>query len=123
MNKQELKHFKNKLNEEKSRITDLIKQLDDNGMTKFNAETASELSFYDNHPADIASETFEVEKGRALEANEIIKVKVLENSLLDVRETCDEICERTEAYPVQCIGNKFVIYRESKNNKTIIIPR
>lgn len=59
----------------------------------------------------------------ALEANEIIKVKVLENSLLDVRETCDEICERLDAYPVQCIGTKFVIYRESKNNKTIIIPR
>ncbi len=59
----------------------------------------------------------------ALEANEIIKVKVLENSLLDVRETCDRICERTEAYPVQCIGNKFVIYRESKENKSIVIPK
>lgn len=58
----------------------------------------------------------------ALEANEIIKVKVLENSMLDVRETCDEICERTGAYPVQCIGSKFVIYRESKNNKQINIP-
>ena len=59
----------------------------------------------------------------ALEANEIIKVKVLENSLLDIRETCDALCERVDAYPVQCIGNKFVMYRESKNNKTIIIPR
>lgn len=81
MNKQELKHFKNKLNEEKSRITDLIKQLDDNGMTKFNAETASELSFYDNHPADIASETFEVEKGRALEANEMSLLDKINDAL------------------------------------------
>ncbi len=59
----------------------------------------------------------------ALEANEIIKIKVLENALLDVRFCCDEICEATGAFPVQCIGNKFVIYRESKKNKTINIPK
>lgn len=53
----------------------------------------------------------------ALEANELIKIKLLENSLLDVRATSEEICERTGAYPVQCIGSKFVIYRESKKNK------
>jgi len=58
----------------------------------------------------------------ALEARELIKVKVLENSFLDVREACGEICERTGAEPVQCIGSKFVIYRESVNNKTIIVP-
>lgn len=59
----------------------------------------------------------------ALEANELIKIKVLENALLDTRQTCDEICEKTGATPVQCIGRKFVIYRESENNKSIEIPR
>lgn len=59
----------------------------------------------------------------ALEANELIKIKVLENSMLEVREACGEICQKTGAFPVQCIGNKFVIYRESVNNKTIQIPR
>lgn len=59
----------------------------------------------------------------ALEARELIKIRVLENSLLDVRETCTVICERTGAEPVQCIGSKFVIYRESKNNKAINIPK
>ena len=59
----------------------------------------------------------------ALEANELIKVKVLENSFLDVRETCGEICARLGAEPVQCIGSKFVIYRESGENKTIVIPK
>ena len=59
----------------------------------------------------------------ALEANELIKVKVLENAMLDVRETCGEICEETGAQPVQCIGRKFVIYRESVENKTIVIPK
>ena len=60
---------------------------------------------------------------QALEARELIKVKILENSLLDVRATCGELCERLDAEPVQCIGSKFVIYRESKNNKQIVIPK
>lgn len=59
----------------------------------------------------------------ALEANELIKIKVLENSMLDVRQTCTEICEKTGALPVQCIGSKFVVYRESENNKKILIPK
>ena len=58
----------------------------------------------------------------ALKARELIKIKVLENSMLSAREACEEICERTGAYPVQCIGNKFVIYRESVTNKEIVIP-
>ncbi|MBE6912875.1 MAG: ribosome assembly RNA-binding protein YhbY [Ruminococcaceae bacterium] len=59
----------------------------------------------------------------ALEANELIKIKVLENALLDVRFCCEELCEATGAEPVQCIGNKFVLYRESEKNKMIRLPR
>ena len=59
----------------------------------------------------------------ALEANEIIKVNVLENSLLTARECCDEVCEKTGAEPVQVIGKKFVIYKESKKHKTIELPK
>ena len=58
----------------------------------------------------------------ALEANELVKVKVLENAYLEVKETCNEVCAKLDAYPVQCIGRKFVIYRESKENKQIEIP-
>lgn len=52
----------------------------------------------------------------ALEANELIKVHVLENSLLDLRPTCDEVAEKLGADGVQCIGSKFVLYRKSKEN-------
>ncbi|MCF0121332.1 MAG: YhbY family RNA-binding protein [Oscillospiraceae bacterium] len=51
----------------------------------------------------------------ALTAREIIKGRVLEASLLTSREVCDEICERVNAEPVQVIGTKFVIYRESRS--------
>lgn len=53
----------------------------------------------------------------ALEANELIKVHILENSLLDVRPTCDLVAEKLGADGVQCIGSKFVLYRKSKENQ------
>jgi RNA-binding protein len=55
----------------------------------------------------------------ALEARELIKVTVLKNSLDDVREVCDEAARLTGAEVVQVIGNKFVLYKESKENKVI----
>ena len=60
---------------------------------------------------------------KALEANELVKVHVLENSLLDTREVCGELCERIDAHPVQVIGNKFVIYKRSENKPVIELPR
>lgn len=94
MNKEELTYYKNKLNEEKKRITDLINQLDDNGVTRFNAEVASELSFYDNHPSDIASETFEVEKGRALEANERALLDKIDDAVRAIDEGSYGRCQK-----------------------------
>lgn len=94
MNKEELTYYKNKLNQEKKRITDLINQLDDNGVTRFNAEVASELSFYDNHPSDIASETFEVEKGRALEANERALLDKIDDAVRAIDEGSYGKCQK-----------------------------
>ena len=48
----------------------------------------------------------------ALEAREIIKCKVLENSLLTAREACDELSRLTRSESVQVIGTKFVLYRQ-----------
>lgn len=58
----------------------------------------------------------------ALEAREIIKVKILNNSLLETKETANEIARLTNSEFVQSIGNKFVLYRESKDNKKIELP-
>lgn len=55
----------------------------------------------------------------ALEKHELVKIHVLENSLLDTRSVCDEVASRLSAEPVQVIGKKFIIYKESKENKTI----
>lgn len=58
----------------------------------------------------------------ALEARELIKSSVLNNSLVGAREICDELAALTRADVVQVIGNKFVLYRESKENKVIELP-
>ena len=46
-----------------------------------------------------------------LEARELIKGKVLENSMLTAREAAEELKTRTRSEVVQVIGNKFVLYR------------
>ncbi len=48
----------------------------------------------------------------ALEAREIIKCRVLENSMLTAREACEELSRLTRSEPVQVIGTKFVLYRQ-----------
>ena len=49
----------------------------------------------------------------ALEARELIKGKVLENSMLTSREGAEELARATRSEVVQVIGTKFVLYRES----------
>ena len=58
-----------------------------------------------------------------LEKNELIKVTVLENADLSPREVSDAICEMIGCEGVQAIGSKFVLYKKSKKNPKIILPR
>lgn len=53
----------------------------------------------------------------ALEAREIIKCRVLENSMLTAREACEELRKLTRSEPVQVIGTKFVLYRKSHHKE------
>ncbi|ABN51405.1 MAG TPA: ribosome assembly RNA-binding protein YhbY [Hungateiclostridium thermocellum] len=58
----------------------------------------------------------------ALEARELIKVAVLKNAMVDTKEVCHEVASLVGAEVVQVIGNKFVLYKESKENKVIELP-
>lgn len=58
----------------------------------------------------------------ALEARELIKGTVLPNCPLTAREAVDELCAGAKAEPVQCIGNRFVIYRARKQDPRIVLP-
>ncbi len=59
----------------------------------------------------------------ALEAREIIKIKTLETYLDGAMSAGVELAEATGAELVQVIGTKIVLYRKSKKNKKIILPR
>lgn len=51
-----------------------------------------------------------------LDARELIKLKVLENSMYNAREAAAKLAEATGADCVQVIGSKFVLYLQKKKD-------
>ena len=68
------------------------------------------------------SENMVRQLSEALEARELVKGTVLQNSPVTAREAIAELCEGTGAEPVQCIGNRFVVYRAREKEPKIILP-
>lgn len=59
----------------------------------------------------------------ALEARELIKGRVLENSMYTAREAAEELSVATRSEVVQVIGSKFVLFRyQHKKDKRKIEP-
>lgn len=67
-------------------------------------------------------ESFLKQVNQALEARELIKLSVLENSEYDARTACDSVCKGIGAQPVQVIGNRFLIYRKAREKSKIELP-
>ena len=65
----------------------------------------------------VLKKTLLIQVKQALEARELIKIKVLENSGLESRETSDMICKAVKCEGVQAIGNKIVLYKQSSDLK------
>ena len=59
----------------------------------------------------------------ALEAHELIKLSVLDNSDETPRSAADALSESLGADVVAVIGKKLVLYRESSKDKRIELPR
>ena len=55
----------------------------------------------------------------ALLARELVKGRVLENSMLTAREACDALSETCGAEQVQVIGSKFVLYKRNPKEQKI----
>ena len=55
----------------------------------------------------------------ALEARELIKATVQKGAPFGAKEACAELCVRVHAEPVQVIGNRFVLYRQARENSKI----
>ena len=58
----------------------------------------------------------------ALEARELIKARVLDNSGYTAKEAAAIIAEVIECDVVSCVGSRFVLYKESEKKKRIELP-
>ena len=68
------------------------------------------------------SEETEKQISNALEARELIKARVLDNSGYTAKEAAGVIAEVIECDVVSCVGTRFVLYRESEKKKRIELP-
>lgn len=53
----------------------------------------------------------------ALEARELIKISVLDNSDIDIREAAEDVAHKTSAEVVSVIGRKIILFRESSKQE------
>ena len=54
-----------------------------------------------------------------LRVHEIVKIKVLDNSMYTSREAAEEIAEKIQADVVQVIGSKAVLYKRNEKEPVI----
>lgn len=59
----------------------------------------------------------------ALEVRELLKVSILQNCDDDRNTVAEELVKGTKAELVQVIGNTVVLYKESRENKQLELPK
>lgn len=59
----------------------------------------------------------------ALEKRELIKLTILKNCFEDVKDVAEVLSSRTHSECIQVIGRKFVLYRQSKDDPQIVLPK
>lgn len=69
------------------------------------------------------TENIKKEMVTGFESRELVKVKIQEGCSLDPKEVANQLAEELDAEFVQAIGRKFVLYRESRDNKQIQLPK
>lgn len=136
MEKEKLEYFRSKLLKERKNVQDLLDQMVRNEVINSTVELSnelSELSMYDNHPSDVATETFEQEKGMALKEHETTILKRIDESMQNIENgsygTCS-MCgqkigfERLEFIPytefcVECQSKVNSVKQREINNRPV----
>jgi RNA-binding protein len=59
----------------------------------------------------------------ALEVRELLKVSILQNCEVDKKVVAEQLSTGTNAELVQLIGHTVVLYKESEENKQIVLPK
>ena len=59
-------------------------------------------------------ENYIIQLNAALDAKELIKIKILETALYTAGEAAQNLAEKTDSEVVQVIGSKVLLYRKSR---------
>ncbi len=94
MDKEKVQHYKNRLFQEKKKVEDILTQMRQNEVIDSNSEMSQELSFYDNHPSDAATELFDKEKGIALKKNEMDILNQIDLAIKNIDNDTYGKCKR-----------------------------
>ncbi|MEW6726335.1 TraR/DksA C4-type zinc finger protein [Desulforudis sp. 1088] len=122
MEQVQLQHFKKRLLDEKAELVERIQSIRST-MTAALEDTIGELSFYDNHPADIGSETFERSKDLSLEENARLTIRAINDALQHMDNGTYGVCEncgreippeRLEAVPYTTMCQDCKLAREQE---------
>ena len=62
------------------------------------------------------------ELDEALDDHELVKVRVLDNALSEVKDVAYELAETCEAEVVQVIGNVFILFRRNQEEPIYNLP-
>lgn len=93
MDRAKLEHFRELLENEKERYTDQINRIEEWGLGAPQADGVGELSAYDNHSADLGSETFERGKDIGLKGNAEAIIDKINEALVRIDEGTYGWCE------------------------------
>lgn len=83
---------KRRLLQEKNQIEDRIQNSGSYGLDDAMSDELSELSLYDNHPADVASELFEREKDLGMKMADKVRLKQIEGAMDAIEQGTYGIC-------------------------------
>lgn len=94
MRKRGLQHFKSLLLKERSKAMGVLESMDKNNFSDSLRNSIEELSTYDNHPADIGTETFQMEEAMALKQNQRFIIQRIDDALKRIDNGTYGICQR-----------------------------
>jgi YteA family regulatory protein len=115
LNQDKLQYYSQRLQSERNKEREMLSHIEESLQGEGQQDTLAELSVYDNHPADIGTETFERSKDIGLRDRSLVRLEKIDDALARVaggtygtcRHCGQEISEeRLEAVPetVLCLA-------------------
>ncbi|NLK00657.1 MAG: transcriptional regulator [Clostridia bacterium] len=93
MNREKYGMYRRNLLDKKKELKNYIESTEDSGLSMSLGESISELSTYDNHPADIGDELYERSKDLSLRDNAVITVNKIDEALEAMEEGKYGLCK------------------------------